>query len=136
MITKQLHHVGVILPSMERVEAFMAMYGLQKESQGQTDYGGEIVFATASAGDCPVEFIVPNGGKLAQFNGGKGGIHHICYEVDDLEAASARLRAQGALLLEKESVCGGPHAIINFVRPASSHGVLVELMQIDPSFPA
>lgn len=135
METKRMHHVSIVLPTAEQAHALMAMYGLEPEREGLTEYGGTIIFTKARDGECPIEFIVPSGGKLAQFNGGKGGLHHICFEVEDLRASSDELRARGALLLEEEGVYGGPHAKCNFVRPRSSQGVLVELMEIDPDFP-
>ncbi|MDL2294270.1 VOC family protein [Ruminococcaceae bacterium OttesenSCG-928-D13] len=135
METRRMHHIGIVLPSAQQAHALMEMYGLEPGREGQTEYGGAILFTKARAGECPLEFIIPSGGKLAEFNGGKGGLHHICFEVPNLAAASDELRAQGAELLEKEGVYGGPHAKCNFVRPRSSHGILVELMEISPDFP-
>lgn len=135
METKKMHHVSIVLPTAQQAQALMAMYGLEQAREGQTEYGGTILFTKAREGECPIEFVIPNGGKLAEFNNGKGGIHHICFEVKDLEVASDRLRAQGALLLEEKGVYGGPHAKCNFVRPRSSQGILVELMEINPDFP-
>lgn len=132
---KRLHHIGVILPTLEQVKTFMLLYGLEVERQGQTDYGGTIIFCEAQKDESPIEFIVPNGGKLSEFNKGKGGLHHICFEVDDLEETSSQIRKSGAELLEENGVYGGPHAKCNFVRPKFSCGILVELMEINPNFP-
>ena len=136
METKRLHHVSILLPTMEQVKDFMTTYGLEIERESYTAYGGAIVFSKMRQNECPLEFIVPSGGsKLAEYNNGKGGIHHICFEVEDLELASNELRAQGAVLLEEKGVYGGPHAKCNFVRPKYSHGILVELMEVNPDFP-
>lgn len=73
--------------------------------------------------------LSPHEGVLTRFNGGKGGIAHIAFEVEDVEAASRELEAQGLEMLEKEAVEGTSDIIVNFLRPRYSEGVLFELVQ-------
>jgi len=57
------------------------------------------------------------------------GLHHICVEVDDIEAAMAALKAKGAPLLDESPKVGAGGAKVAFVHPKGNHGVLVELRQ-------
>lgn len=133
MLHKRLHHVGIILPSEEAVKEVMDMYGLEVDSTGMTPYNAKFVFTKMNPdySDSPIEFLIPDGGVLADFNKGKGGIHHICFEVDDVDAACKEFREKGYDLLEEECpVVEGGGMKINFVRPRSSQGILVELMEM------
>lgn len=132
MIHKRLHHVGIILPSEEAVKDFMEMYGLEEDFRGLTPYNAQYIFTKSNANysDSPIEFLVADGGVLSEFNGGKGGIHHICFEVDNIDEVCQEFRDKGYLLLEDTCKISDRTMKINFVRPRSSHGVLVEFMEL------
>lgn len=131
MIYKRIHHIGIVLPTMEKVEAFMEQYGLEEDYSGYVvPYNTHYLFTKTNGNESPIEFLIPTKGVLAEFNNGKGGIHHICYEVDDVEEACKIAIAGGAEMLEKECLQVSPQMKINFVRPKYSQGILVELMEI------
>lgn len=58
-----------------------------------------------------------------------GGIHHIAVEVDDIEAALARLKAQNMRLIDESPRIGAEGCLVAFVHPSSTNGVLLELVQ-------
>jgi len=89
-------------------------------------YEADCIF-TEGPGGC-LELIIPRGGKLKSFNKGAGGLHHVALEVDDLAAESTRLESEGVRLLEASPVDAGD-LLINFVPPAFTRGVIVELVQ-------
>ena len=127
MFQSKLHHVGIIVPDVEQMDALAAIFGLERGSEQYVrEYEAQCYF-TRGVG-AVIEFIVPVGGKLATFNKGIGGLHHIALEVDDLDEASAQLRSTGIKLLEDASVDAGP-ILINFVPPAYTRGLTVELVQ-------
>lgn len=133
MVHKRLHHVGIILPKEEYVRDIMDMYGLEADNEGMTPYDTKFIFTKVNPeeNESPIEFLIPNGGVLAEYNGGKGGIAHICFQVDDLEAACAEFREKGyALLEETYQMVEGTNMKINFVKPRSNHGILIELMEL------
>lgn len=67
---------------------------------------------------------------ITKFVAKKGeGIHHVAFEVDDIRAEMARLRAEGFVLLNEEPKRGADNKLVCFVHPKSAHGVLVELCQ-------
>jgi methylmalonyl-CoA epimerase len=66
---------------------------------------------------------------IARFIGKRGpGLHHIALRVDDLAACVARLKAEGAVLLNEPGTGAGGHSYV-FVHPKSAGGVLLELIQ-------
>lgn len=133
MVHKRLHHVGIIIPSEEKVRALMDMYGLEEDYSGMTPYLTKFIFTKMNPdySDSPIEFLIPESGVLAEYNNGKGGIHHICFEVDDVDAASEEFRQKGFAMLEDPCpMVEGTNMKINFVRPKSSHGILVEFMEL------
>ena len=58
-----------------------------------------------------------------------GGIHHIAIEVDNIEASLAKLKAEGARLIDETPRIGAEGCLIAFVHPATTGGVLLELTQ-------
>ena len=58
-----------------------------------------------------------------------GGIHHIAVEVEDIRAALAKLKQEGARLIDETPRIGAEGCLVAFVHPASANGVLLELVQ-------
>ena len=67
-------------------------------------------------------------GVIAGFIAKKGeGIHHIAFEVEDIEAEMARLSAEGFVLLNEKPKRGADNKMVCFLHPKSTNGVLIEL---------
>ena len=127
MFHGKLHHVGIIVPDAERVEEFCRLCGMSPgRRQYVPQYEAECIFTQGACG--VIEFIIPRGGKLAQFNKGIGGLHHIAIEVEDLQATMTQLAADGVRLLESSPVDAG-ELWINFLPPVYSRGVTIEYVQ-------
>jgi hypothetical protein len=86
------------------------------------------IFTKAPVGS-PIEFVVPDGGTLKDFNGGVGGIHHVALAVDNLTKVAERLGKRGMKLLEKEPVKGAGPFYCNFLSPLYTRGVLIEFVE-------
>ena len=79
-----------------------------------------------------IELICPTAPDtgVAKFLEKRGeGLHHICVEVDDIDAAIAGLSERGAPMIDKTPKPGAGGAKVAFVHPKGMHGVLVELRQ-------
>ncbi|GFI60983.1 hypothetical protein IMSAG049_00133 [Clostridiales bacterium] len=127
---KRMHHVGIVLPTMEAAEDVMDILGLEVDYKGYVKaYTADLIFTKYTENESPIEFIIPRGGVLAKYNNGKGGIAHICIEVTDIKKATDELIAKGYEMLEKEAVEGTEDIIVNFLRPKYSHGILIELAE-------
>ena len=124
------HHWGIVLPTLEKAEAFIKTFGLQEDYRGHVKaYDADLIFTKHGNGVDAVEFIIPLSGVLTEFNKGKGGIAHVAYLVDDINAVSEEIKAMGYELLEKEPQEGTEDIIVNFIRPKYTQGILVELIQ-------
>ena len=126
----RMHHVGIVLPELSYAEDLINMFGLDVDYKGFVQaYHADLIFTKYGKNESPIEFIIPKEGVLTKFNNGKGGIAHIAFEVEDVEACSKELIDKGFEMLEKEAVEGTSDIIVNFLRPKYSHGILVELVQ-------
>lgn len=127
----RMHHVGIILPTMEAAHKFLETFDLEIDYQGYVEaYHADLIFTKYTENnDSPVELIIPKEGVLKEFNGGKGGIAHIAFEVDDVEAVRKEFESKGMEMLEGSAVPGTSDIIVNFLRPKYGQGILVEYVQ-------
>jgi lactoylglutathione lyase/methylmalonyl-CoA/ethylmalonyl-CoA epimerase len=125
-----MHHVGIIFPTRERANEFLDIFGFEIEKQEYVEaYHAECIFTRHGIDETSVELIIPTEGVLTNFNNGKGGIHHIALEVEDVEAVRAEYEGKGLKMLEKEAVKGACGLMVNFLRPSFGAGILVEFVE-------
>lgn len=128
--TPKLHHVGVIQPDMAAAEAYMALFNHAEDYRGFVPaFQCWCIFLKAPAGQAAVELVVPEGGPLAKFNRGAGGLHHYAFETPDIVALQAEFAARDVKMLEPEPVKGAGDFLCNFLHPVSTRGVIVEYVQ-------
>ena len=85
-------------------------------------------------GGAAVELLEPLTGEspISKFLEKRGeGIHHICFLVDDIEAALERLKKEGVRLIDESPRPGAYHSRVAFIHPKATNGVLIELAEID-----
>jgi methylmalonyl-CoA/ethylmalonyl-CoA epimerase len=129
-----LHHVGIVQPDENEALAQMSLFGLEEEYRGFVPRWSALCIFTKAAQGSRIEFVIPNGGPLASFNKGVGGLHHVALQVPDLDEVAVGLHARGMKLLEAEHVRGAGQFICNFLSPSFTRGLIVEYVQlIDPS---
>ena len=126
----RVHHIAIAVNSIAAaLPAFGDDLGLAVTHTEEID-GQGVRVAVLPVGDTCLELVEPTspGGKVAQFLQRHGeGIHHICFEVDNLEATLAQLKDRGMRLVDDQPRRGMDGAKIAFIHPSSTHGVLVEL---------
>ncbi len=134
-----IDHVGIAVADLEAaVREYGRLLGVDPVLRERVDDQGveEVLFAVGSSyiqllGALGPE--TPVGRALAA----RGpGVHHIAYRVDDIEAALAHLRAEGAHLVDEAPREGSRDTLIAFVHPKAMGGVLVELVQERSASPA
>lgn len=126
----RLHHVGIIMTTMEKAEAFLKQFGLEKDYIEYVEaYHAHCLFTKYTDQESPIELIIPTEGVLTEFRNGKGGLHHIAFEVDDVDAARSEFESNGLEMLETTPVAGAGGIIVNFLRPSFGFDVLVEFVQ-------
>ena len=133
---KKVHHVAIAVRNLDETLALYENLFDVKPSKIETvpDQGVKAVILTMKEG-CEIELlepIDPNGG-VAKFLENKGeGIHHICFEVDNIDQALNEVADKGCQLIDKKSR-KGVAGQIGFLHPKSTKGVLIELAQTDES---
>ncbi len=125
--TMCLHHVGVVLNERRQLDELLTLLGLAVSRCVFVErYQAECLFV--NVGTAQVEFIVPQGGPLAGFNRGVGGLHHLAFQVNNLEKLQDRLAAGGIHLLEDRPVPAG-ELRINFLPPVYTRGLILEFVE-------
>jgi methylmalonyl-CoA/ethylmalonyl-CoA epimerase len=125
-----LHHVGIVQPSEEDAQTLMALLGLEEDYRGYVEQWSALCIFTRREVGSPIEFVVPNGGPLASFNKGAGGLHHIALQVPDLDAVARDLAAQDMKFIEAQHVKGAGNFLCNFLSPIYTRGLTVEYVQM------
>lgn len=128
----RIDHIGIAVRGIEELLPFYRDgLGLATGAIEEVPGMGVRVLKLAVGGST-IELIegTDPAGVIAKFVATKGpGIHHVCLEVSDLEAATARLRARGcAPVFDTPRTGAGGHRV-NFLKPADAGGVLYELVE-------
>jgi LAO/AO transport system kinase len=125
-----LDHLGIAVNNMEQAVPFYQLLGLQV-AQREVVATEKVSVAMLPTGDARIELLEPTAADspISKFLEKRGpGLHHIALRVPDLKATIAALQAGGARLLNEPRPGAGGHLYV-FVHPASTGGVLLELIQ-------
>ncbi|RID93769.1 methylmalonyl-CoA epimerase [Gemmobacter lutimaris] len=131
----RLNHVAIAVPDLEAAVAqYRDTLGANvRAPQDEPDHGVTVVFIDLP--NTKIELLYPLGenSPIAGFleKNPAGGIHHICYEVEDILAARDQLKAAGARVLGSGEPKIGAHGKpVLFLHPKDFNGCLVELEQV------
>ena len=129
---RRIDHIGIAVPDLEAaVAAFAAVLGAQPFSIEEVP-DQKVRTAFFAAGDTSLELLVPTSddSPISSFLAKRGaGLHHLCFEVPDLEAALAECKAKGMRLIDETPRIGAHGKRIAFLHPKSTGGVLIELCE-------
>ena len=130
----KLNHVALAVPDLAAASAlYRGTLGAKVSApQALPEHGVTVVFV--DVGNTKIELLQPlgDGSPIAAFmdKNPSGGMHHLCYEVDDIIAARDRLKADGARVLGDGNPKIGAHGKpVLFLHPKDFFGTLVELEQ-------
>ncbi len=130
---KKINHIAIAVNNIEEAAKFY------QEVMGLTLSGVEVVSAQKTRvgffkiGESNIELVQPAepDSPLTKFLETKGqGIHHICFEVDDVEAEVKSFLEKGATMIDQKPRPGAHGTKVAFVHPKSSNGVLIELCEL------
>lgn len=128
----RIHHVAYVVADLDgALERLARTFDLRPGIREMIDEQG-VEAALCDPGGAAVELIQPldPAGAIARFLEARGeGLHHVAFEVADLDAALADLRARGAELIDERPRRGLGGHLVAFVHPSSASGVLTELVQ-------
>ncbi|OQM77434.1 methylmalonyl-CoA epimerase [Manganibacter manganicus] len=131
---RRLNHIAIAVPDLDAATAtYRDVLGARVGApQALPEHGVTVVFVELD--NTKVELLEPLGenSPIAAFlaRNPLGGMHHVCYEVDDIEAVAAQLKASGARVLGDGRTKIGAHGKpVLFLHPKDFSGTLVELEQ-------
>lgn len=129
---KRLAHIGIAVKDLQAsTSLFSTLFDMRSEHVEEVpeqrvkvaffrigDSGIELLEATAP--DSPIAKFIEKRGE---------GVHHLSFEVDDIEAEIARLKNEGFQLIDETPRIGADGYLVAFLHPRSTNGVLVEISE-------
>jgi methylmalonyl-CoA/ethylmalonyl-CoA epimerase len=129
MNIEKLHHIAVAVTDIEAALGDYAdVLGLPRSEVVYLE-SQQVKATLLQVGDCEIELIEPTDpeGGVAKFLERRGeGLHHICFQVPEIDAELKGLEEQGVSLIDKQSR-PGLSGMVGFIHPRSTKGVLTEL---------
>lgn len=130
---KRIDHIALVVSDLAPVLAFWRdALGLElKEIEAVPEQKAQVAFLPL--GDSNIELVRPTADDtgLAKYLAKRGeGMHHVCVEVDDIDAMLASLKAKNIRLIDETPRSGSHGKRYAFIHPEAAHGVLVELYQL------
>ncbi|MBI1753017.1 MAG: methylmalonyl-CoA epimerase [Acidobacteria bacterium] len=128
----RINHLGIAASGLD--EAMARMAKLFDMAPGHTEEVPDQKVKTAffPVGESTLEYLESTDpeGPVGKFLAKRGpGIHHVCFEVDDIDAAVAGLLAKGVRMIDQAPRNGAHGCRVAFIHPAETGGVLMELSQ-------
>ena len=134
-IIGRLNHVAIVVPDVATAAAVYrgTLGAIVSAPQPLPEHGVTVVFVELP--NSKIELLEPlgTGSPVRAFltRNPTGGMHHLCYEVDDIRAARDRLRAEGTRILGSGEPAIGAHGKpVLFLHPKDFCGTLIELEQV------
>ena len=129
---KKIEHIGIAvkdLKSSERI--FSGLFGKKPYKRENVSSEG-VTTSFFKAGPNKIELLeaTDENSPIARFlSKNREGIHHIAFEVDDIESEMIRLEKEGFVLLNDKPKKGADNKLVCFIHPKTANGVLIELCQ-------
>jgi len=127
----RLDHIGVAVRDIETALQVYSQMGMEIGGR-ETILEQGVEVQMLLAGEARIELLQPTSddSPVARFLEKHGeGLHHIAFEVNDLEDILERLKGEGIRLIDEKPLVGVGGSLIAFVNPRSTAGVLIELVQ-------
>jgi methylmalonyl-CoA/ethylmalonyl-CoA epimerase len=136
MKIKRIEHVGVVVKDTEASRRLWeGCFGIRLGGEEEND---KRKLALYYVGDSMVELIAGKGADSKHQRmvaAGKGGLNHICFEVENIDEALAELKAKGIPLIDQVPRIGHAGCRIAFLDPAGTEGCLIELAELPAQHP-
>jgi methylmalonyl-CoA/ethylmalonyl-CoA epimerase len=130
---KRVEHIAIAVNSLAAsIDLLRSTFGLTLEYEEQI---GQTRLAMLPVGETYIELLEGQGPEsgVTRWIGDKGpGLFHICFEVEDIDAALAELKAKGTPLLNETPVIGHGNCRIAFIDPKATGNILFELAEMPP----
>jgi len=131
-MVNKIEHIGIAVKNMDDANVlFEKMLGVPSYKMEAVESEG-VMTSFFQTGNNKIELLVATNPEspIAKFLEKKGeGIHHIAFDVDDIEAEIIRLKGEGFVLINEIPKKGADNKLVVFLHPKNTNGVLVELCQ-------
>ncbi|MGI6369338.1 MAG: methylmalonyl-CoA epimerase [Ignavibacteria bacterium] len=131
---KGINHIGIAVTDLEAsIETFRKIFQFESVHREIVE-DQKVEIASFKVGNVLIELTLPTSpespiAKFIERNGGKGGLHHLAFETDNVEEELARIESEGIQLIDKKPRLGAHDMMIAFMHPKSTNGVLTEICQ-------
>ena len=129
---KKISHIGLAVDNLQKAgEFFQDTFGL---SVSDTENFGELLFSFIPMEGTNLELLQSTEpqGQIAKFIRKRGqGMHHISFEVDNIQGELDRLKSKGLHLINEKPYRNAHNEWVAFIHPKSTFGVLIELIQVE-----
>ncbi len=132
MITK-INHIAIVMPELEEGMGFWVDALGLNVAKTESVPEQQVDIAFLPVGESNIELLSPTdpASGVAKYLDKRGpGLHHICLEVEDIDAVLKRLKAASVPLIDEQPRDGGHGKKLAFIHPKGTGGVLVELYQL------
>jgi len=126
----KIEHLGIAVKDIETSNAMYSLLFNTKPYKQETVESEGVMTSFFKMGESKIELLSATNpdSPIAKFIEKRGeGIHHIAFEVDDIDAEISRLQSEGFELINKSPKPGADNKMIAFLHPRSTGGMLVEL---------
>lgn len=131
-MVKRVAHIAIAVPALDAAAKFYTdRLGLELTGR-ETVASQKVTVGFIPVGESNVELVQPEApdAPIAGFLEKRGpGLHHICFEVDDIDSLCARLVAAGVRMIDSSPRPGAHGTRVAFIHPTATGGVLIELSQ-------
>ena len=131
-MTKKINHVGIAVKNLENaIPLYRDQLGMEFEGTEEVSEQ-KVRVAFLKIGESRIELLEPTSpdSPVAKFLEKNGeGIHHLAYEVKDIETALAELKQKEVRLIDEKPRNGAHNSQIAFLHPKATGGVLTEICQ-------
>ena len=129
---KKVEHIGIAVKDLSSANELFAKLFNQSYYKSEEVESEGVITSFFKLNETKIELLqaTHSDSAIAKFIDKKGeGIHHIAFEVDDIDAEIKRLRHEGFTLINEQAKDGADNKRICFLHPKTTHGVLIELCQ-------
>ncbi len=131
MSKPKLDHIGIAVEDLDSAVKIYESLGFTVDSIDEVPgFGVKVAFLPMESGSVELVQPVEENSAMARYLEKRGqGIHHLCFEVNDIRTELARLEASGVQLVDRVPRQGAHGTLVAFLHPGSTGGVLIELTQ-------
>ncbi len=130
---KKINHIGVAVKDLDKaIELYRDKLGLEFKGTDVVE-SQKVKVAFFKIGETNIELVAATSEEspIAKYlEKNREGIHHICFEVEDINSALTELKNRGVKLINEEPKKGAHGTLVAFIHPKSTNGVLTEICQV------